>query len=99
MSTATLAEIATHAETASHYEGFEQMLIAGRWRSGRSRRELEDRNPFTEEVLLRIKLADKSDLDDAYRAAADAQPGWAAMLPMERANVLRRAAQIMEMRK
>jgi acyl-CoA reductase-like NAD-dependent aldehyde dehydrogenase len=50
-------------------------------------------------VLLRIPLADRSDLDEAYRAAAEAQVGWAERLPGERADVLRRAAQIMEWRK
>jgi aldehyde dehydrogenase (NAD+) len=59
---------------------------------------MEDRDPYTDEVLIRIPLANEQDLDEAYRAAAEAQPKWAAMLPGERAAILRRAAAIMEAR-
>jgi aldehyde dehydrogenase (NAD+) len=44
-------------------------------------------------------LASDSDLDEAYAAAAAAQPGWYAKLPDERAAVIRRAAEIMEARR
>ena len=49
--------------------------------------------------VRRSPLADEQDLDEAYRAAADAQPKWAAQLPGERAATLRRAAEIMEARR
>jgi aldehyde dehydrogenase (NAD+) len=50
---------------------------------GRSGCLSEDRDPYTEEVLVRIPLADEQDLDEAYRVAADAQPKWAATLLSE----------------
>jgi aldehyde dehydrogenase (NAD+) len=55
----------------------------------------EDRDPYTDEILVQIPLAEQQDLEDAYRGAAAAQPKWAALLPAERAAILRRAAYIM----
>lgn len=75
------------------------MPLGGQWRGGRSGRVLEDRDPYTDEILVRIPLAGEEDLNEAFRAAADAQPKWAAMLPGERAAILRRAAAIMEARR
>lgn len=81
------------------YDGFDRMPLNGQWRGGRSGRVLEDRDPYSDNMLVRIPLADEQDLNDAYKAAADAQPKWAARLPGERAAILRRAADIMEARK
>ena len=58
------------------YDGFDQMLVNGAWRHGRGKL-LEDRDPYTNDVLVGIPLADERDLDDAFRAAAAAQPAWA----------------------
>ena len=80
------------------YGGFDQLFIAGRWRSGRSDRANRDLNPWTGETLTEIAQATRDDLDEVYAAAKQAQPGWAAMLPSERAAVMRRAAAIMEAR-
>lgn len=85
--------------TATPYEGFDRMPLGGQWRGGRSGKISEDRDPYTDEILVRIPLADEQDLNEAYRVAADAQPKWAAMLPGERAAILRRAAAIMEARR
>jgi aldehyde dehydrogenase (NAD+) len=38
-------------------------------------------------------------LDEAYRGGAKAQHAWAALMPGERAAIMRRAAQIMEARR
>ena len=40
-------------------------------------RALKDIDPYTDAVLLEIPQADRSDLDDAYAAAARAQTTWA----------------------
>ena len=81
------------------YDGFDTMLVNGTWRRGGGGRVVEDRDPYTDDVLVRIPLADEQDLDEAYRAAAAAQPAWAARRPAERSAVLRRAAAIMEDRR
>lgn len=52
--------------------------------------------PATGETLADFGLADAADIAAASAAAAKAQPEWAAMLPTERAGVMRRAAGILE---
>jgi aldehyde dehydrogenase (NAD+) len=56
-------------------------LINGAWRTGRRGQALKDINPYTGETLVEIAIADQNDLDEAYQAAARAQPAWAVMLP------------------
>ncbi len=95
MATATL-ERAPRTEPKP-YDGFETMLVNGHWRQARGP-VAEDRDPYTDEVLVRMHVAQEEDVDEAYRAAAVAQPKWAGRLPSERAAVLRRAAALMEAR-
>src|SRR5690606_29458273 len=72
--------------------------IAGRWRLGRGEGRLKDRNPYNGDTLVEIPHADRSDLDEAFAAAAAAQKPWARKLPSERAAVLQRAAAVMDAR-
>jgi aldehyde dehydrogenase (NAD+) len=85
--------------SAPHYSDFDRLPIAGEWRRGHSNRALQDRNPYTGEVILEILQSDREDLDRAYAAAAKAQGPWAAAVPSVRAAVLRNAAEIMEGRR
>ncbi len=78
---------------------FEGMPIAGAWREGRAGRRGLDLDPFTGETILELPLASAADVDAAYRGAAAAQPGWAAAPPQERAQVMLRAAQVMDERR
>src|ERR1700726_652163 len=68
--------------------------IEGDWRHGRAESRLVDTNPYTDDVLLEIKQADRSDLDAAFAGGAKAQVEWAASAPPARAHVFRRAAEI-----
>src|SRR5690606_26315792 len=54
--------------------------------------------PHTGEQLLSLPMATREDLDEAYRAAQQAQVNWAAMGPTARGNVLRRAVEIFDER-
>jgi aldehyde dehydrogenase (NAD+) len=81
------------------YDGFDRMPIAGDWRAGGAGRTRADVDPFSGETLVEIPLADADDLDAAYRAAREAQRGWAAAMPAERAAVMAAAAQVMEARR
>lgn len=56
------------------------------------------RDPFTQQPLLEIPLANKEDLNEAYARAQAAQPGWAATGPSARAEVLLGAARIFDER-
>src|SRR4029450_5316646 len=87
------------AATPAAYDGFDRMLLNGRWTHGGSGQSGEDVDPYTHDVLLRIPVAGQADLDTAFAAAAAAHPSWSRGLPGTRAAVLRRAAAIMESRR
>jgi aldehyde dehydrogenase (NAD+) len=57
--------------TARH-SGFDRLPIAGRWRQGKGKRVLRDRNPYSGEVLLETPQASRDDLDAAYAGAVGA---------------------------
>jgi benzaldehyde dehydrogenase (NAD) len=70
-------------------------VFDGTWRTaGGGARDVHE--PATGQVLSRVGIANPADIAAAARAAAAAQPGWAAMPPRERADVLRRAAAYFE---
>ena len=75
------------------------MWLSGRWHEGRGDEVLDDVDPFTKEVLVRIRLATDEDVDEAFRGAAAVQPAWAVTAPSQRAAIIRRAAEIMEARR
>lgn len=52
-------------------------------------------NPATEEVVVTVPQGCRADVDAATAAARKAQPGWAALSPVERKNALRAAGQSM----
>ena len=86
-------------EAPARYESFDSMPIGPRWREGGSGKRKADLDPYSGETLVEISLADGRDLDEAFEAARDSQPDWAARTPGDRADVLRRAADILEARK
>lgn len=85
-------------KTRLSYTGFDQLPINGIWRHGKGSKVLHDLNPYNNDILVEIPHANQEDVDEAYRGAARVQPTWAALLPGERAAVMRHAAQVMEAR-
>src|SRR5690606_40579184 len=83
----------------SGFQNLELQPIGGQWRVGRADRNLEVAVPYTGERLLSLPMATREDLDEAYRAAQQAQVNWAAMGPTARGNVLRRAVEIFDERR
>ena len=77
----------------------DQQSIAGTWRDSASDTRRPDTNPYDDSVVAEFALATVEDLDEAYRAAAEAQREWAAASPNTRAQVLRRAAELLEERR
>ena len=67
---------------------YDKQFIGGVWREGRGEHILEDRDPYTGEVLCRYRSAGLQDLDDAYAAARAAQKEWYAMAPARRVEAL-----------
>jgi aldehyde dehydrogenase (NAD+) len=89
----------SHPNSRPPYTGFDRLLIAGHWVTGRSDRKLRPIDPYRQTVITEIPAADAQDIEDAYQSARRAQVAWAEKLPSERSAVMRRAAEIMAARR
>jgi succinate-semialdehyde dehydrogenase/glutarate-semialdehyde dehydrogenase len=69
------------------------LLIGGEWTKGNATFPVLD--PATEEPLAEVADGTVSDALDAVSAASAALPGWAATAPRQRAEVLRKAFELM----
>ncbi len=67
------------------------LFIAGEWRAAASGERFDVVDPATEEVVATVANGGAEDGRAAAAAAAEAQGGWAETAPRERAEVLRRA--------
>jgi aldehyde dehydrogenase (NAD+) len=56
---------------------------------------LERHSPVTGEVIHRLPRSGADDVREVVAAARRAQPAWAALTPVERGNVIRRAAELL----
>src|SRR6266436_8375100 len=86
------------AKPPALYQGFNGQYIDGSWRPGKHGGVQVDTDPYSGETLVETIMANQTDLDEAYHAAARAQISWAARLPAERAAVMLRSAAIMKAR-
>ena len=75
---------------------YDKQFIGGVWREGRGDRMLEDRDPYTGDLLCRYRSAGPADVDDAYAAARRAQKEWFAMAPARRVEALERLWKVMD---
>src|SRR5580693_9428169 len=69
------------------------LLIGGEWSKGNATFPVLD--PATEEPIAEVADGTVSDALDAVSAAHDALPGWAATPPRQRAEILRKAFELM----
>ncbi|GGM55982.1 NAD-dependent succinate-semialdehyde dehydrogenase [Micromonospora sonchi] len=74
-----------------------QLLIAGAWRDG-ERGSADVHNPATGQVIARVADAGVADGLAALTAAAEAQPGWGRTPARQRAELLRRAFDVVTAR-
>jgi succinate-semialdehyde dehydrogenase/glutarate-semialdehyde dehydrogenase len=77
----------------------ERLLIGGRWTESGSGETFDVVNPANGEVVGSVPNADVADVEAAIDAAAAALEGWRAAPAIERARVLRRAAETIRERK
>lgn len=75
------------------------VFIGGEWREGASEREVRVSAAFDDAELATFHGASTQDVDESYKRAAEAQPSWAATSPVERAEIMSRAADILERRR
>jgi acyl-CoA reductase-like NAD-dependent aldehyde dehydrogenase len=83
--------VITTVPTVSHH-------INGEWVASLNGREHTDHNPWTGEPLARIASGDADDARRAVEAAQAAFAEWALMLPDDRQEIFRRAAEILDRR-
>jgi succinate-semialdehyde dehydrogenase/glutarate-semialdehyde dehydrogenase len=74
------------------------LYVGGEWGGGKGGGTFPVLDPATEESLADVADATESDALDAVAAAHDALPGWAATPPRQRAEVLRKAFELMTQR-
>jgi aldehyde dehydrogenase (NAD+) len=67
-----------------------KVFIGGEWVASAGERAIDVLNPATEQVIARIAEGTATDVDKAVAAAKAAFPGWSALAPAERADVLQR---------
>lgn len=73
-----------------------EQFIAGRWRPGTADKMLVDRNPFDGSTLAEFAIAGVEDIDEAYRAAEQAQLEWERVNPYAKRAVFERAVGYVE---
>jgi succinate-semialdehyde dehydrogenase/glutarate-semialdehyde dehydrogenase len=74
------------------------LFIDGEWLGPQGRKTQPIVNPATEEVLGQLPHATPADLDRALAAAQRSWGEWRGLLPVQRAKILRRAADLMRQR-
>lgn len=72
------------------------MLIGGRWSPSASGEWIETVDPATGRGLGRVPAGTAADIDMAVAAARAALPGWAGLVPVQRAAILTRIAELIE---
>lgn len=76
--------------------GGEGLLIAGDWRAAADGATMPAIDPATGLETGRVPVASAADIDAAVAAAATALPAWRATVPVERARLLWRIAELIE---
>ena len=79
--------------TSAHSDVLKAAFIDGTWKDG-SAGTFEVRNPHNGEVLHNVGYAGPDDVEAAIASARKAQPAWAALSTIERAQIMRRVHQI-----
>jgi acyl-CoA reductase-like NAD-dependent aldehyde dehydrogenase len=81
------------------YEELNKQYINGEWREGREDETIENLNPYDNTLLNTYKGASKADVDEAYAAAKEASKGFSKGHPLQRRDLMLRAAEILMQRK
>jgi len=82
----------------SKYDKLDRLYLAGEWRDG-SGKALTNVSPWDESTIFEMKGAAADDVDEAYRASAEAQKEWAKLPPAARSAKMHAIADILDARK
>ncbi|MCM5704093.1 NAD-dependent succinate-semialdehyde dehydrogenase [Larsenimonas salina] len=75
-----------------------QLFIDGQWRPSATGATLDIENPATETVIGHVAKACEADLEQAVTAASNVFKTWKTRSPLERAKIMRRAAELLRER-
>ncbi|MFC2949093.1 aldehyde dehydrogenase family protein [Virgibacillus sediminis] len=81
------------------YQDLNLNYIAGEWREGKGSSTYELTNPYNGDVLQKIKMANKDDVNEAYESAQAGQKEWQKLNAFERSSIMEKAVQILENRR
>ncbi|HEU5317660.1 MAG TPA: NAD-dependent succinate-semialdehyde dehydrogenase [Chloroflexota bacterium] len=90
---ATLERTSTETQVPTH-----GIFVGGEWRPAASGKTFEVRNPATGELLARCADAGREETKQAIEAAHKAFPAWSQTPAVQRAQLLSKAAQLMNQR-
>ncbi|MET0780046.1 MAG: aldehyde dehydrogenase family protein, partial [Microbacterium sp.] len=91
--------VTDHRETDLLARVPDSLFIGGHWRPATNEKRLSVFDPATGQVVKEIADASPADGKAALDAASAAFPAWAATAPRERAEILRRAFDLLQERK
>ena len=80
------------------YDNLDRLYLAGEWRDG-SGKALTNVSPWDESAIFEMEGATAEDVDEAYRASAEAQKAWAKLPPAARSAKMHAIADILDARK
>ncbi|MDG5801127.1 aldehyde dehydrogenase family protein [Streptomyces ossamyceticus] len=83
---------------SSYFTDLAQQYIGGEWRPGTGSWDIIDFDPYDGEKLASITIATVDEVDEAYRAARDAQREWAHVNAYARRAVFEKALRVVEER-
>ncbi|SFK37807.1 aldehyde dehydrogenase (NAD+) [Halobacillus dabanensis] len=78
---------------------FTKQYINGQWKNGSSEKVVHNINPFTQQTIAQIPSANEEDLEEAYKAANDAQKSWMATVPVKKQAYFDRLLKVIHERK
>ncbi|NBJ71078.1 MULTISPECIES: aldehyde dehydrogenase family protein [Clostridia] len=78
------------------FKNLPSQYINGIWKEGASSRVMENKNPYDGELIATYQAASKSDVDNAYQAAATVQKSWAKTNPVLKREVFENAVQFIK---
>ncbi|WP_312158562.1 aldehyde dehydrogenase family protein [Acinetobacter sp.] len=81
------------------YQFNDEQFIAGHWLKGTSTHTLNNLNPYTQELILKLQAASLVDVDSAYFAAERSFATWSQTLPSERKNIILRVLDVVKNRR
>lgn len=84
------------SSTTDDYVLLNKSFINGVWTEGKSDRSYDITNPYDRSVITSIRLATKTQLNEAFEMAKVAQKQWAKTTADERRQVLQKAAQYLK---